>query len=229
MSEVFDTPAKWDANDLLAITALTALPGPYVPWSAWSMRPSAVATVVNEIVMSGPRTIVEIGAGASTLYFARAAEQAGATFVSVEDDARWADGIRRLLPAGRSSGTRIEHVPLAPLQAPLEGSEHTHLKSPARWYDAQRVLDVVPDEIDMLVVDGPTAGAQRDTLVRAPAVPILGSRLAEGYTVVLDDANRHAELETAHLWQQQLQARLMFHPRTNLAVLRNHDAIFPSL
>lgn len=204
MNEPGGSPARWKANDRTAIQALDALRGPELPWSEWSMRPAALATIVEEIARSDLRHIVELGSGASTVVLARAARDHGARLVSVEHDPAWAAAIRDLL-----RGERLEGV-AGLIDAPLteEG-----------WYDRALVGAACPERIDLLVVDGPPAGSSLDP-VRAPAVPELEDLLAPDCTVVLDDITRPAEREAAGRWRRTLGCELELDESREIAVLR---------
>jgi hypothetical protein len=222
------SPAKWDINDLLASQALAALDGPYVPWTAWAMRPAAIATVVNAILLDGLTRVVELGAGTSTIYAGRALKETDGELVSIEQDARWAAAVRALVVReGLDEVVRVVHAPIG--RCPALGHPDWPIDAPDSWYDRGLVAGAVPSEIELLVVDGPIAGATPSRLVRLPAVPALEHQLVPPFTIVLDDADRPAEAEVARLWADWLELEAVINERTSTAVLRTDDAIFPSL
>ena len=51
--------------------ALPPLAGGYAPWSTSSLAPRALVAVLNEIVLNDRQTIVECGAGTSSLFVGR--------------------------------------------------------------------------------------------------------------------------------------------------------------
>ncbi|HST38530.1 MAG TPA: hypothetical protein VLK58_03435 [Conexibacter sp.] len=69
----------WTPEDLVALQVLRPLldTGGYLPWSSGAMRPSALVTICNEIVLGGRRRIVELGSGTSTLLLARLLREQG--------------------------------------------------------------------------------------------------------------------------------------------------------
>ena len=223
------TPAKWDHNDLVALSALGTLGGEYVPWSAWSMRPSAIATLVNEVALTGRRSIFELGAGTSTIYLARAVAQWGGTITTVEEDPTWAQAITRVLAAqGLDKSCAVHHVPVERLPEDLASMADDENAWPASWYSVEGMRAVTPEVIDMLVVDGPAAGTAVD-LVRGPALPLLKARLAPSFTVALDDIARAGEAEIGALWAAALGTPLQIFDRTGLGILRDGtDSIIAS-
>jgi hypothetical protein len=230
-----EQPEKWTVGDVVALSALQALTRGYVPWTGWSMRPSAIASIVNELERGRRRTVVELGAGASTLFLGHALRQLGGQLTSIEHDDEYADGVRRLVAReGLGDVVSVEVVALAPWDAtanePADSfGEGAVWQPPTTWYDADRVREVCPSGIETLVVDGPPAGMYPDTLVREPAVPVLAPYLAADYAVFLDDAERPAERETLRRWSATLGVELVLAERVGLGVGRTGDGYVPTL
>ena len=220
-------PPKWSLNDLLAITALQGLGGGFVPWTAWSLRPAALASVVNAVILEGLTSVVELGAGSSTFYLARAVQQTGGRLVSIEDDAVWAREMQHRLDQESLGGcATVVHCPLEPFACTSVDSWPD--RAPSTWYSVPCVMDAVPETIGLLLVDGPSAG-ESETLVRLPAAVLLRSKLDSEFTVVLDDSDRSSEQQIAELWASWLAAQATIYERTNIAVVRNSDRFFPAL
>jgi hypothetical protein len=230
-----EQPEKWTVGDLVALSALQAFTRGYVPWTGWSMRPSAIASIVNELERGRRQTVVELGAGASTVFLGHALRQLGGRLISVEHDDEYADGIRRLIAReGLGDVVSIEVVALAPWDAtagePVDSfGEGAVWQPPTTWYDADRLREVCPSGIDALVVDGPPAGMYPDTLVREPAVAVLAPYLAADYAIFLDDAERPAERETLRRWSAALGVELAFAERVGLGVGRTGGGYVPTL
>ena len=55
------TPTSRGFADEIAMHALAMLPGPYLPWSAGTMRPAGLVTVCNDIVLNGVVSICIVG------------------------------------------------------------------------------------------------------------------------------------------------------------------------
>jgi hypothetical protein len=255
---------KWSLSDLVALSALQSLPSGYVPWTAWSMRPAAVASVVNELLRGRRRTVVELGSGASTIFLGHTLADLGGRLVSVEHDAGYAGHVRRLLEReGLADVVALEVVPLAPWTPPEpppatdpatdpafgaaatdaafgaaatdaafgagEAPGEAAWRAPETWYDAARLLEVCPPEIDALVVDGPPAGMHPDTLVREPALGVLRPRLAADWSLFLDDADRPAERETLRRWSAALGVEVTPVDRIGLGAARAGGGFVPTL
>jgi hypothetical protein len=216
-------PSRWSEADRTALDGLSALEGPALPWSDWAMRPTAIRQIVD-IVAAGVRSrMFELGAGVSTVLFARAARETGATIVAVEHDGEWAGTVADLLKAeGLDDVAAVVHAPLAPLPDSVPLRDIAAPERPHEWYDLELTRGACRDQPDLLVVDGPPAGDRPTVLVRAPAVPALQDLLAPGFAVVLDDITRSAERRTAELWARELGDDLLVSDEADLGMLRPH-------
>jgi hypothetical protein len=201
----------------------------YIPWTFWSMRPAAVASVVNEIVLRSRRTVVELGSGASTLLLAGAVRQNGGRLVSVEHDEAFGSALNDMLADyGLSDHASVVHVPLAAAPVPAEPSSDTY-RDPASWYDCTRLEEVLPVGIDLLVVDGPPAGEHDDVLMREPAVRALRHKFGPAFSIYLDDVDRAPERETLRLWEDQLQIPFTIIQRISIGMGSTDDGFAPTL
>jgi predicted O-methyltransferase YrrM len=191
---------EWTADDARAMAVLRPLldTGGYLPWSSGAMRASGLVTICNEIVLGGRRRMVELGAGTSTLLFARLLRQegAGGTLVAVEHDARWATWVTERLE--REGLSDVAQVVLAPLGTHPLGVDGLP------WYAAEPLeaaLQGAP--VDLLLVDGPPAFESDAALARYPALPALLPFLAPDAVVVLDDVIRAGEAEVLERWETE--------------------------
>jgi predicted O-methyltransferase YrrM len=180
-------------SDLLAMHILGPLTRSYLPWTSSSLRPSALATILNDIVVHSRQSVVECGGGVSTFYIGRLlAENSGHLF-TIEHDPRWATLLTGLLQREGLGGT------VTVIFAPMNSNSHS--LDGANWYDVDSVEQGLGDAvIDLLLVDGPLAYAKPARFARYPAVPQLRERLAADATIVLDDIHRRGEREIARRW-----------------------------
>lgn len=160
---------------------------PYLPFSSGAMRSSGLVCVCNHIVHRAPAQVVECGAGASTVLLARLLDQRGAgRLTALEHDPGWAarvtDQLRR---EGLDAVARV-------VLAPLEGG----------WYAAGALVEL-PEQIDLLIVDGPPADRPELAQARHPALGAVEPRLAPGATVVLDDIGRAGEQQVLARWEAE--------------------------
>jgi predicted O-methyltransferase YrrM len=211
--------AKFDTGDVFALEALRPLAPQFVPWTSFSLRPSALLTAVNEIHFRRPRLVVECGAGASTLYLARILAQTGGRLVAVDSDPAWATYAQRMVrDEGLAETAHIVHAPLVPWARPAQAQPTADHELPDSWYDEAVLRAAIgADPIDLLLVDGPPGGRQ---LSRYPAVPVLRDLLAADAVVMLDDARRAAEAEAVRLWAAELDCRFVIYQRMSLAIGR---------
>lgn len=191
--------------------------GSYLPFTAASMRPAALAIVANDIVVHDRRRLLECGSGVSTIVLGRLLASRDGRVVSVEHDAAWVRVVRRLVVEHHLEDTvTIVHAPLAP--APVGELE---------WYDVEIVAEAVAGyRFDMLLVDGPPAWQPGHELARLPALPVLEEYAAASCTIVLDDADRAGEREIIEAWGRDSGIALKAFPGRGVAVGHRGEAPF---
>jgi hypothetical protein len=185
-------------KDALAMQYLMPLSQSYLPWTGYSIRPSGLVKIINEIIINQRTQILECGGGISTIYIARLLKDRGGRLYSIENDARWAGIIKNILEAeGLAEFVSIIVAPLAQSQFGLDGNY---------WYDEAIVKNAIADtKVDLLIVDGPTATTEATSSARYPAVPFFRSYFASDYAVVLDDIIRSGEQEIVSKWEKELK------------------------
>lgn len=192
-------------NDLRALALLPDLQVGYLPWSSFAIRPSALAMILNEVVINRRRTIIECGIGISTLYLL--SSQLGNTtrLVGIDEDADWIALITGYLEKMGVPPERYRFVH-APVISYSDGDKH------AKWYDFGQIEAAIDSFVgnsnaDMLLVDGPKGS--HSSLARYLALPKLHRYLKEDFTIFLDDIDRHDEYAIGQLWKEEfgLQAQ----------------------
>ncbi len=160
----------------------------------WAVSPATLVWMLDRLSDSSVRTILELGSGSSTIWFATALAKRGGEgrVVALESSAEYAESTRtELAKHGLRDRARVLHAPLVDTAVP--GRENQP------WFDISVLPDLPP--VDLLFVDGPHGAIARE--VRYPAYPLLADRLAPGATVVLDDTGRPAEAAIAKAWKQE--------------------------
>ncbi len=188
----------WDQADRDALSVLRPLldAGGYLAWTDGALRPAALAAVCNEVTLAGRRELVELGSGVSTVVLGRLARELGGRLTSLEHDTDWARVVRSQIEReGLTAAARL-------IEAPLE--RHSAALDDAPWYAAGAVAEL-PQEIDLLLVDGPPGYGDGMGRSRYPALPALEKRLAPNAMVVLDDAGREGERAILEGWQRDSQ------------------------
>ena len=175
---------KRDKAALLARLGLApdALPN----LGSWKADTGLLTLIVDLIFEHRPKTVVELGAGASTLIAARAIgrEGYGGRLVSYDQHADFVAATSAWL-LDNEAVAEIRHAPIA---------------SPTgRWADLWYDLGGVPDTIDLLLIDGPPWAI--DAQVRGKA-QCLFDRMAPGGIAVLDDAARPGERLVIKQWKR---------------------------
>ena len=188
-------------------------PLPYL--TGWAGSPEFISTLVATIREHEPRTVVELGSGASTVVMAYALEEGRhGHLIALDHKEEYAADTRRQL--ARHALQRQADVRHAPLES-MQVEEQTWT-----WYDVH-ALDDCP-AIDMLVVDGPPYETQ--PMARYPALPMLFDKLSDEALVVVDDAYRDDEEEMLKRWLHQfkdLELKLKESPKGTAILYRKKE------
>ena len=161
----------------LPLCALPAL-------GSWKADAGFLHLILDTMAARRPRTVVELGAGASTIVIGKALALAGGgRHVAYDQHAEFIDKLGVWL-ADLGLAAELRHAPLARRSAYW----------PGWWYK----LDEPPAEIDLLVVDGPPWAVH--PFVRGGA-ECLFARISPGGVVLLDDAARPGERVVARGWR----------------------------
>lgn len=200
--------------DKRALLDMLDLPHDALPHlGSWKADVGFLRHIVNEIARLRPAHVVELGAGASTLIAARAlALNGGGRLTSFDQHSGFVDATRHWL-ADHGLHADLRHAPLSAESDAWPGS----------WY----ALDGLPDQIDLLIIDGPPWSVH--PLVRG-AADSLFSRLSPNGVVLLDDAARPGERIVARRWRQRwphIDFRLLHDGTKGTLVGRRRDMSQP--
>jgi len=169
------------------------------PMRDWAISPDFAALLVRLIHDRQPKRIVEFGSGSSTLVCGYCLERlGGGEIISIDHDPEFADKTRKDLT--RHDLARWADVRVAERRSSAYLDDTTG--QPVEWYDTD-VVDSLPGDIDLVIVDGPPGSAH--PFARYPALPALAQRLSANATLVLDDADRPGEQATLARWQHEFQ------------------------
>jgi predicted O-methyltransferase YrrM len=162
------------SREIEALVQLFQRVTPRAPMPAGAaLQPTDLLGLVHVAAAQRPALTVALGSGPSTIWLGYALEGDDRRLIVVDHDEARAEGTRAMLAAHGLTGVEVRHAPLAELR--VEGK-------PVDWYDVD-TLDGLHD-INLLVVDG-TIAPSADAL--APALHVLGRRLAPGAAVVADE------------------------------------------
>lgn len=190
--------AAYYSRDTLALQTLAPLSSSYVPWTASAMRPSGLATVLNDIMVNQRRCTVELGGGTSTYLIGRLLLQQGGHLFTVEHNERWADLLDQQL-----RHERLRDV-VTVVRAPLKPNPFAWPGEDSPWYDQDKITDALGGRtVDLLLIDGPPAWGSGREHSRFPAVPVFAPILSDEYGIILDDIGRTGEQDIMKAWERE--------------------------
>ncbi|MCU0949360.1 MAG: class I SAM-dependent methyltransferase [Porphyrobacter sp.] len=153
---------------------------------SWKADTYLLHRIVDVIEAAQPRTVVELGSGATSLVIAKAlATHGGGQLHSYDSYAPFVAGMRDWL-AEHDLAATFHHAPLTTRD----------VRWPGLWY----ALTEVPGSIDLLVIDGPPWAVH--PFARGMAERLF-PLIAPGGTVLLDDAARPGERYVAWRWNKR--------------------------
>ena len=178
-----------------SLAVLAPLLQPYTPWSSSAMTPMAIRELCNDVVINDRHSILELGAGVSSIVLCRLADQLGLDVVvwSVDEDEGWLERIETILAPGE-----LEHW--RPIFAPMTSGQLADGTPFGRWYDPDALGPAIVEPVDLVVCDGPSAYLPEWEDDRATAMAFTRAHLAERHAVLIDDTDRSAERRLAEAW-----------------------------
>ncbi|MGA2014326.1 MAG: class I SAM-dependent methyltransferase [Solirubrobacteraceae bacterium] len=179
--------------ELWGLLGLLGRPGRVLPrLDGGGLDLDAAYGLAELVVRSQPSIVVELGPGASTVVLGLAAASLSNSMDiwSLESEPAWAARAEWLVAYHAIPRC---HVVCAPLVAQTVGTWT------GAWYSPD-ALALIPDQIDLLIVDGPTNVLQTDA--RFPAYPALRARLASGSRVFVHDTDRGDETNMVKAWMK---------------------------
>lgn len=188
---------------LSALVNIRPLYGPFpLLLGGSAIDPVVAETLIHLLLQERPRQVLECGSGSSTILVAECLRQLGSgSVLSLDHEEFFAERTRQLL-AQRNLGRWAEVI-----TAPLQPRDVDGVSRP--WY-ASGFEDLISEQIDFLVVDGPPATAVPDA--RLPAVPLLLPYLSQYCVILLDDGNRAGEEAIARCWAEKVSGSLRYIP-----------------
>jgi len=161
-------------------------PGALPNLGSWKADTGFLHHIVDAVEELRPMTVVELGAGASTLVCAKALQlHGGGRLLSYDQHADFAAATSLWL-ASEGVEAEVRHAPL-----------RRHASAwPGLWYD----LGDLPKRIDLLIIDGPPWAIH--PFVRG-AADTLFARLSPGAVLLLDDAARPGERIVSRRWRKR--------------------------
>jgi predicted O-methyltransferase YrrM len=179
-----------NAADAVGIPVLSEHYAP--PLGDWAIDADFAQLIGREL--RADTVAVELGSGTSTLIIAAAlrAEGGSGRVIAIEHERQFAAETSKRLERGKLD--RWAEVAVVPVRQQTIG------RSRVGWYDTGALLALIPERVDVIVVDGPPAVARWS---RWPAVPVLEGRLSVGGVVLADDGRKRNLRRTAMRWRRE--------------------------
>lgn len=152
---------------------------------SWKADTSLLNKIADQILSAKPRLVVEFGSGASTLIAARALQLNGSgRLISFDQHADFVSATRQWL-GDHGLTSDLRSVPLVASPGPWRGL----------WYDHGSL----PENIDLLLIDGPCWTIH--PFGRGAAASLF-DKIAIGGMVMLDDGSRPGERIVRRRWEK---------------------------
>jgi len=166
----------------------------YIPYTGSALRPSALVSIVNDILINNRKNIIEFGCGISTLIITKLikSNSLSVNFYSVEEDQEWQKFMeKQLIKHDLQDYVKNFYAPIIQ----VEGK--------AKWHSLNFINDL--QKIDCMIVDGPKSFSNDLKLRRGYALKALKEKLDSRYSIFLDDCHRDGELQIIKDWSNELK------------------------
>lgn len=174
------------ANRNRVIERLHLAPDALPNLGSWKADAGFLHRIIDAVEELRPSTVVELGAGASSLVCAAALKaNGGGQLISFDQHGDFVDVTSQWLHSHQLDAD-IRH---APLGSNVPGWRGT-------WYETRDI----PEKIDLIIIDGPPWSVH--PFIRGAAESLF-DRLAPGGIILLDDAARPGERFVARRWSRR--------------------------
>ncbi|MBA6152692.1 class I SAM-dependent methyltransferase [Gelidibacter maritimus] len=179
----------------------------FIPYTDWSISPSVILHILNDIVINKRQNIIEFGSGVSTLYIAQLIKtlKLPTRLYSVESNEEWLSNMHKEISRyGLNDIVTFVHATMVAVPKEL-GLHEQEL-----WYDSEKLTSALQNvkKFDLVIVDGPFGSST--PYARYTAIPFLQNRLVKDYAVFLDDGHREEERKISENWAHKLQVKPQF-------------------
>jgi predicted O-methyltransferase YrrM len=159
----------------------------------WELEPAAQDILVETLLRVKPKAVLDLGSGLSSILSGSVLRYLGSgRVISIEHDSDYLANTRQAIHEhGLEDWVRLVHCPLIPLTLPDWSG---------RYYDLSALEETgVLKNVDCVIIDGPPGNT--NPLARYPFWSQIGTRLAPGTVMLLDDGRRGDEQTIIRRWQ----------------------------
>ena len=181
----------------------------YLPFTPFSLNPYTILHVLNDILLNDRKVVVEFGSGLSTIIISKFIKinKLSVDFFSIDDNQEWQELILKELKKYQCD----DKVQMSYCE--IKELDNTKLSclNNMFWYSLnklEKVKDKITNNIDLLLVDGPSIGSS--IFNRYPALPYLQDKLSNNVAIYLDDTRRNGEKEILYKWNELLNGEIQF-------------------
>ncbi|HEB83649.1 MAG TPA: class I SAM-dependent methyltransferase [Bacteroidetes bacterium] len=187
-----DVSDQRQLHELLSLHATLRPEMPLPVMREYAISPGLGVWYLRLLLAAAPKTVVELGSGASTLIAALALRRVGGgKVIALDHEPKYAEETRGWLEEhGVAEWAEVRVAPLKPME--LAGRTF-------RWYDHEAVADL--ESIDVLLIDGPPSPEERTR--RLPGLELLGPRITPGGVILVDDTHRKVWREAVLRWAEK--------------------------
>lgn len=179
--------------------------GGFFPYSKFSLSFTNCWHILSDIQLNNKKTIVEFGSGYSTYMISKLINLKGLDIevYSVDSDNQWLDFVKKEI----SNGLTTENIHF--IHSNLIASTYEY-GGKLHWYNEDLLNQLLPKKVDLILIDGPTAGLSDIKNSRFPAIPFLKPRIHNQTSIYLDDVNRPGEQNILKEWEKILNVNFQF-------------------
>ena len=165
----------------------------YFPYSHYSIKYYDLEKIINQIMFSGSKKILELGSGLSTLCMSKlSAFDSDIQIHSIEHNEEWIKLMAKLIKMNNLQNIRIDYAPV---------KDFTDGNFKGRFFDLDKIqLDLY----DAIIIDGPPANKKELVHSRYPAIQILKNNLKQNGFFYFDDVRRKGEADCLNNWKHTL-------------------------
>jgi len=181
----------------------------FLPFTPFSLNPSTIVHIMNDILLNDRKQIVEFGTGISTIIIARfiKVNKLETEILSIDDNSSWSNFISKELVKYNCSAC----VKLVVGKLKVHNQNSLEKYSNKFWYNHKVVKNKIASlekNIDCVIIDGPSTGSSK--FARYPAIPVVSFKLSESFILFLDDVRRESEKEILFEWNKEIQGEINF-------------------
>jgi predicted O-methyltransferase YrrM len=176
--------------------------GGYLPFTRASLGFKLMANITNDIVINNKKSILEFGAGISTIIIARLIKlnSLDSTIVTIDESAEWILIVKKLLKdEGLENVVTFIHAPTV---------KSIEMDRSFEYEGSIVTKELAIKKFDLVLIDGPIGWSSKKRYSRVSNIKYFINNLEDNFTIFVDDANRKGERYLV----QQLREKLNLKP-----------------